>query len=78
MQHPPCPPYTKPEAYAVECILDDIIAEEKRLDRIHAQDPFWQLGYLKSLTASLLVDNPAAKRHLEQRLESLKSKPVEQ
>lgn len=77
MQHPPCPPYTKPEAYAVECILDDIIAEEKRLDQI-AHDPFWQLGYLKSLTASLLVDNPAAKRHLEQRLESLKSKPVEQ
>ena len=72
MPHQPCPPYTNPKAYAVECILDDIIAEEKRIDPM-AHDPHFQLGYLKSLVGELLADNPAAKRHLESRLEYMKT-----
>lgn len=72
MEHPPCPPYTKPEAYAVECILDDIIAEEKRVNP-DAHNPHFQLGYIKSLVGSLLAENPAAKCKLEMRLEYMKT-----
>jgi len=78
MQHAPCPSYTNPKVYDVECILDDIIAEEKRIDPM-AHDPHFQLGYLKSLVGELLADNPAAKRQLERRLEYVKMlQPSEQ
>jgi len=55
----------------IETLLNDILAEERRLDH-EAISPFFQLGYLKALFSEVLSGNRPAEAYLEQRLESIK------
>lgn len=70
--HPPCPPYKQPAHYELECLLVDILAEEKRIDH-EAASPFFQIGYLKSLFSEMVAGNACAKLYLEERLKMLQT-----